>query len=998
MSSNPGVTRNASWLLLALVAVSAAQVPSEEELLQTEVRKLEAAYRRPTADRRAIRRQLAEILRGSDDERQVARGLRIHLDMEPGDQAARRELGEMAVTLGRPQVAIRLFRKVIDARAGDMQARVGLGHAYEALQRYPAALATFEEVVRAQPGNLEALIGAASSYMSLNKPARALKRAQAAVRIDPSNPEARKLAEEAAQEISEGKIDAADGSDLTPVERVARIRGQLVENPTNVKLRKELAFALEAAGWLGEARLEYLSLISSGGPDIPELLGLARTHRELGDPTGARVYAEKAMLIGPRNAQAHLEMARIHDSLGRPEKARRSFEKSVTLRKDLSAGYLEWGLFEARSGQLKKAGELLDRANILDPEDATILAAFAQVRFQQGKRAEAEELLDRSRKLDLEEPLGWKLVAETRETVHRYRDAAQAWQEYLVRSPFDARGWLSLGQNLSKEGDRAAAARAIDVALALDDEDPEILDGVETVLQTLPFQPQLEELRMLVRERRAHLARSEGRLEDAVRAFEGLAEERARQVRRTSAELEDPEGASQGLRRKAALRRLLGLTRAKARIHESLAELYLDLEREDDVERQFHELHHLDPGSAEVIRKLAQFYYDKEDNRRAMAWYKRVPEGTRLSVDERMQFAQVLDAQGREEQAEDVYQDLARTEHMTDEIEEALGEHSSRKGNLWGAYRHFRRSLSLFGGNQASLDNIRARHKSESPDYWGEVYAFDDSDGINVSQFTLGGRVALGERTDGSVTISRFKVEDAFTPEIADIGYQLMLRHEFSERFQVSGLIGLVRFSVNNDIAWDLRGDWHPDDRHHVWARFYQDSINETPLGSSRGFEQTGFELDGTWYAHHRVRLGARLEKSNITGDNERSLWNLDLGLRPLGQALPGWIHFARGNLDYKRRVAPALYFAPQDLDRSDVYYELPLQLGEGLFVNVLYGVMRDFDFALSHRAGVSAIFDQGRRGNFSVDYTNVRRTRSYHDFARAFRSDEVTLQYNGQF
>jgi tetratricopeptide (TPR) repeat protein len=976
-----------------------SQVPTEGQLLDAEVKKLEAAFLNPLADRREIRKNLADILRGSKDPVRQARGLRIHLDLSPGDEGARRELAELAMDLKRPQVSIRLFRKVVAARAGDMQARVGLGQAYETMDRDKEALATFEEVIRHQPGNLEALIGAASAYLGLNQPSRALIRATAAVRVDPGNEEARELKAEAEKEIAEGVIDKGDeDNETTPVQRVAKIRAKLIDSPGDVKLRKELAFALEQAGWVGEARLEYLSLVSSEGPDVAGLLGLARTHRELGDPTGARVYAEKALLIGPRNAQAHLEMARILDSLGRPSKARRQFHQAVTIRKDLSAGYMEWGQFEAAQGDLKKAGDLLDKASILEPDDATVLAAFAQVRFQQGKRAEAEELLERARKIDIREPLAWKLVAGIQEKVQHFRDAIQAWQEYLHLSPFDARAWLSMARNLSSVGDRDAAAQAVDVAISLDDEDPEILDGVESVLQSIPFRRDLEELRLLVRERRAHLLRSDGKIENSIRALEGIAEERARQLRRVNAEMEDPEGALVGARRRAALRKLLGLTRAKVRVHEALAELYMDMERDDDVERQFHELHHLDPSSAEVIRRLASFYYEKQDNRRAVAWYKEVPEGTRLTPEEKLKYAQALDARGREEQAEDVYQDLARTEHMTDEVEEGLGEHNSRKGNDWAAYRHFRRSLSLYGGNQASLESIRSRHKSETPDYWGDAYVFDDSDGINISQFEVGARLRIDRRTDGAVTASRFKVEDRFTPESSDFGGQLLLRHELSERFRLSTILGLARFSVNNSLAWDLRGDWNPNDRHHVWARFFQDSVNETPLGSAGGFERTGFELNGTWFAHHRVRLGAHIENVQITGGNRGSIWNLDLGLRPLGSALPGWLHFARGKLDYLKRVAPALYFSPQDQDRSDVYYELPFQLGEGLFVNMLYGVLRDFDFGLSHRAGVSAVFDQGRRGNFSLDYTNVRRTRSYHDFSKGFRSDEVTLQYNGQF
>ena len=45
-------------------------------------------------------------------------------------------------------------------------------------------------------------------------------------------------------------------------------------------------------------------------------------------------------------------------------------------------------------------------------------------------------------------------------------------------------------------------------------------------------------------------------------------------------------------------------------------------------------------------------------------------------------------------------------------------------------------------------------------------------------------------------------------------------------------------------LAYDTRLDWNPDDKHHWWLRFFQDSINETPLAANRGFEGVGVRLE----------------------------------------------------------------------------------------------------------------------------------------------------------
>lgn len=1005
MSWRSGARTSAAGLLvLASASLSlraqapGGAVPSRDELLEAEVRKLEEAYKRPGADRQALRARIAQILTDSDDPRQVARGLRIRLELEPGNEEVRRELAASALELKRPEVAIRLLTKVIQARPDDLKARVGLGDAYQTLDRDQEALAVFEEVVRRDPRNVEALVGAASSFMSLDRPESALQRARAALDLDKGNQEAQKLVEEASKEIAEGRIDSSEERELTPIQLVAELRTRLVAKPGDRALRKQLAEALVIAGWAGEARLEYLALLRDGPVDVGILVGLSRAHREIGDPTGARVYVEKARLAAPGSAAVELEVARVLDELGNVGLARHSFQRCLDLEPDFSAGLLEWGLFETEQKDLPRAAELLDRAHRLDPDDATILAAFAQVRLRRGQRAEGEALLKRARALDPREPLGWKLLAEIQGGAGNHRDAAAAWREYLFFAPFDQTGWLRLGEALADVGDPVAAAKALDLALSIDDEDPAILDGVDAAIRRLPWRGDLEALRLLVMEKRAHGLRSEGDLDGAVRMMEGLAEERARQMRRMDAALHDPEATQDPGERRAALNGLLSLTRAKVRVHEALSELYLDMDREDEVERQYHELRHLDPGSAEVVRKLAQLYFDRGDSRRTVAWYKALPPDTRLEPTERLQFAESLDAMGREEQAEDQYKRLARTEAPMDEVEEALGEHAGRKGNDWAAHRHYRRSVSLYGAAQASLDNLRARALSESSDVWAEFFSFDDSDGIDVSQLEVGTRRRIDRRTDAAVSVARFKVEDRFSPEVSDTAFQLLVNRELSERFRLSTILGTVRFNSEAGVAWDMRLDWNPDDEVSVWLRFFQDSINETPLASTRGFEQTGFELDGTWYAHHRYRLQLHMEETNITGGNHRSVRNLDLGARPFGPAVPGWLHLARGVLDYDRRVAPALYFAPQDQDRSEIYYQLPFQAGKRVFLDMIYGILDDFGFGLSHRAEVAATFDRGRRSNVGVDYKSIRRDRSYHDFARDYRNDELTVRWNAQF
>jgi tetratricopeptide (TPR) repeat protein len=984
-------------LVLAAGAGAQAPVPSEETLLRAEVQKLENAYKRPGADRGRILKRLAEALRSSQDPQLVARGLRIALDLDPEDHQARTELAEQAQVLGRKQVALRLFERVIQAQPGNAQARMGLGYVYEGLGRNAEALAQFEEIVRRDPKNVQALVASAQAYMTLDRPEKALKRARGALAVDSSLAEARKVAREAAAEIAAGAVDGDGDQEPTPAQRVALLRGKLVDNPGDPTLRKTLAFALLDAAWAGEARLEFLALLGEVKDDPDLLVGLARAHREEGDISGAKLYAERALMARPRHQETITEVARIWEAGGNVGLARKTFGRLLELFSAEPVPYLEAGLFEFSQKKLDVADAYLEKGMALAPTDPTMLAARARVKLAQGRRAEALALVEKSRKLDGRDGTGWRALAEVRQALAQWRPAIQAWQEVLFLSPFDPGAWVQMARCLAEADEHAESTKALDVALALDDEDAAILDAAEAALARLAYRPDTEEMRVLLMEKRGHLLRRDGDFDGAVRLLEHAAEERSRQIRVVQEALGSDPPPSVGKKR-AQLRRMLQLTKAKVRVHEGLAELYLDLERDDDVERQYHELHALDPGSAETIRKLASFYYDAEDYKRTIAWIKRLPDQTRLTQQEGLDYATALDATGREQQAERVYKQLAKTTAPTDEVEQALADHASRKGNNYAAYRHWRRSLSLFSGNQPSLESVRSIHKAETPDYWVEHFKFNDSDGIKVSQNLVGARTRLNDRMDFAATISRFKAEDRITPEIEDTGFQALLGYEISERFRLSTIVGLVRFSPDAGVALDARLDWNPDDRYHLWLRFFQDSVNETPAAAVRGFEQTGFELDGTWFATHRFRLNLHMEETNITGDNHRSIRHLDLGMRPFGPAFPGWLHLARGNLAYDRRVAPILYFAPADLDRVDLYYEVSTELGEDLFLNALVGLLDDVGFGKTKRAVISAQLDRGPAGSILAEYKHIERDRSYHDFTTDFRADELFLQYRGEF
>ncbi len=974
--------------------------PAGEDLVDLQVKKEEIAYARARTpeEKKQTRGRLGEALRASADPVKRARGVRILLEDRPGDQELRRELAELAAETGRSAVAVRLFKQVLAARPADVAARIGLAEVFETQNRFQDASLEYDAALAREPRNLEALIGAAEVQMSLDRPEAALRFAKRALEVSPGEPRAKKVAEDAAGEIAAGKVDRASGA-ATPALRVAELRRQLEASPGHPGLEGSLALELLAAERPGEARELLLKLLAREPPSQVRVLALARAHRELGDYSGARLYAERAREMAPRDMEVHLELSRIWSFLGNLGEARRHAGKAREVEPARIEPWLESGTLELGAGQVKAAIPFLERARAIDALDSSVLASLARARWLSGDPAGAKALVADARREDPADPTAWRLLAEIQEASGSWRDAAYSWQEFLFVEPYDVEGWRRLGKARSELGELPGAARALEMAFALDGEDQAVLEDFDAVLARLPWTAELEDTRLLVEERLARLAMDAAEHHRAVSLLQAVAEGRGRQMRRITSDLEAiGEGSEgEGGKRAALLRRLLGVTRAKVRAHRWLAGVHAETERSDLVKREYLELHRLDPGSAEWVRELARMAFDAGANHEAVRWWKEVPPGTRMPLDESLDLAQALDATGREEQSERLYRKLA-SDGRDDQVEEGLSDHAVRKGNLFAGERHARRSYTLSSSNQPSLEILRAIGKGATPDWWLEAYRFDDSDGIDIFLASYGRRWTLSPRTWTAATLGQFRVGDRFTPTQSDIGAQVLFAHELSERARLSSILGLTRFALAGDIAFDLRLDYRPDDRGGVFLRSFRDSINETPLASTRGFEQTGFELGGEWFPHPRYRLDGTWQASNITGGNGKEEWRLDLGARPLGRVIPGWFHFALGGLDYDAQVAPALYFSPADLARTDAYYQVATNPGKGLLVQFAFGLLRDIGFGLTQYQELELQIDRGQDGNVVAEYKRTNRSRSYHDFARSYDSHELTLAYNAQF
>lgn len=235
--------------------------------------------------------------------------------------------GSFYLTLEEPDKAAQYFAQAREAAPTYPGAILGEAGVALLKRDYSRAERLLSELLRSDPNRVEAHIGLARVYLEENRNTMAAQEAQRALELDRYNVEA--MAALCAVRVAEKKPDAVrklakSVLELNPYNNgVRRLLSQYLNSKkafqVTLKADAQTAIArgdkLKDAGRLREAITEYRQAINSEPKAMRALLGLGACEMALNNYSTAAQVAERALLIDPDNALAHLQLALAQSGL-----------------------------------------------------------------------------------------------------------------------------------------------------------------------------------------------------------------------------------------------------------------------------------------------------------------------------------------------------------------------------------------------------------------------------------------------------------------------------------------------------------------------------------------------------------------------------------------------------------------------------------------------------------------------------------------------------------
>jgi serine/threonine-protein kinase len=202
--------------------------------------------------------------------------------------------------------------------------------------------------------------------------------------------------------------------------------------------------------------------------------GLAEGHACLGlvyQGTGKYEQAGeeygKAAAIEPTLDAAQSGLARASEKLNRLDEAEKAYRAAIALRPNYWAGYNRLGAFYLEHGRAEEAAQMFSQVVSLVPDSFIGYSNLGAARLQQARYTEAIPHLEHSLTIrktgDATSNLGTAYFA-----LHRYADAAKAYQEAVQAAPGEYIVWGNLGDAFFwTAGKRQEAAASYRRAIAL---------------------------------------------------------------------------------------------------------------------------------------------------------------------------------------------------------------------------------------------------------------------------------------------------------------------------------------------------------------------------------------------------------------------------------------------------------------------------------------------------------------------------------------------------
>jgi serine/threonine-protein kinase len=258
-------------------------------------------------------------------------------------------------------------------------------------------------------------------------------------------------------------------------------------------------FALAQAGLAEAARTAYI--LNKDPSDLQTALGyaqqairldpklaeahvvLGRIYRDMAQQRDLAVIAfQRALELEPRNGDAIQAMAGSYEELGRDAEAEAAFKRGVALRRWGWGGYNALASFYYRKNRFADAEAQYRKALEVAPDNAAVYSNLGATLRHEGKLAEAVKMYQRSIEL---EPVYQALnnLAGLYYAQRNFRESARMYGKALELNGKDFRVWGSRGQALRHSGaPRAEVENSLRRAIALGEQQLQVRpDHAETL-------------------------------------------------------------------------------------------------------------------------------------------------------------------------------------------------------------------------------------------------------------------------------------------------------------------------------------------------------------------------------------------------------------------------------------------------------------------------------------------------------------------------------------
>lgn len=218
--------------------------------------------------------------------------------------------------------------------------------------------------------------------------------------------------------------------------------------------------------FLDEAALYAERAVQLDGRVAEAHVALGNVQRATGHLPEALQSFNSALALQPRSAEANLGLASTLQGMGRAADAERAFDRAIELRPDWANAYNRYGGFCFERGRYGKAATLYRRVIELQPDGARGYSNLGAALQLMGRYDEALAMHEKALRIE-PNATSYSNVGTMRFFVGHYADAATASEKAAQLAPNDYTVWANLGDAYRwAPGRRNDAAAAYGNAIA----------------------------------------------------------------------------------------------------------------------------------------------------------------------------------------------------------------------------------------------------------------------------------------------------------------------------------------------------------------------------------------------------------------------------------------------------------------------------------------------------------------------------------------------------